>query len=56
MNLLLLAPEIQERGAMGESVLTERVLRQVVGEPDWNAQRPLAATSRPTGNPAAQSR
>ena len=41
MNLLLLAPEIQEQVAMGELVLTERALRRVVGEPDWDEQRAL---------------
>ncbi len=38
MNLLLLAPEIQKRIAVGELVLTERALRRVVGEPDWEEQ------------------
>ena len=38
MNLLLLAPELQARVASGELVLTERVLRQVVGKPDWEEQ------------------
>ena len=38
MNLMLLAPEIQEHVAMGELVLTERALRRVVTEPDWAAQ------------------
>ena len=42
MNLLLLAPEIQERIAVGELVLTERALRRVVGEPDWEEQQVLA--------------
>ena len=38
MNLLLLAPEIQARIALGDLVLTERALRSVVGEPEWDAQ------------------
>ena len=41
MNLLLLAPTIQERIAVGELVLTERALRRVVLEPDWDEQRAL---------------
>ena len=38
MNLLLLAPELQARIASRELVVTERVLRQVVGEPLWEEQ------------------
>ena len=38
MNLLLLAPEIQGRILRSELVPTERALRGVVGEPDWDVQ------------------
>ncbi len=38
MNLLLLAPAVQERIALGNLALTERALRRVVGEPAWAAQ------------------
>ncbi len=41
MNLLLLAPEIQKGIVGGELVLTERALRRVVREPDWDEQRAL---------------
>ena len=41
MNLLVLAPDIQGRLAIGKLVLTERVLRRVVGEPDWDEQLAL---------------
>ena len=41
MNLLLLAPEIQQRLAMGDLDLTERRLRHVVGEPLWEEQLAL---------------
>ena len=41
MNLLLLAPEIQRRIALGELALTERALRRVVGAFDWNEQLAL---------------
>ena len=37
LNLLLLAPEIQENVLLGE-VVTERRLRPVMGEPDWANQ------------------
>ena len=39
--MLLLAPEIQGHTAVGELVLTERALRRVVGEPEWDEQRAL---------------
>ena len=38
MNLLLLAPEIQARIAVGKLVLTERALRAVVSRPSWTGQ------------------
>ena len=38
MSLLLLAPDIQARIAMGKLILTERTLRRVVGEPEWEEQ------------------
>ena len=38
MNLLLLAPEIQGRILRRDLVLTERALRRVVGEADWQEQ------------------
>ena len=38
MNLLLLAPEIQDRIVIGDLVLSERALRRVLGEADWDAQ------------------
>ena len=38
MNLLLLAPEIQARIAVGKLVLTERTLRAVVSRPSWAGQ------------------
>ena len=37
-NLLLLAPEIQERVLKGELRATERALRSVVREAEWNTQ------------------
>ena len=39
MNLLLLAPEIQESILVGEIRESERGLRQVVNQPDWSRQR-----------------
>ena len=42
-NLLLLAPEIQARIAIGELALSERGLRRVSAEPDWNAQADILA-------------
>lgn len=42
MNLLLLAPEIQARIAVGELILTERGLRAVVREPNWAEQQSLS--------------
>ena len=41
MNLLLLAPEIQEQLLTGDLRVTERRLRGVVGEPDWKLQLSL---------------
>ena len=41
MNLLLLAPEIQGRIAVGELAISERDLRQVSAEPDWSKQLDL---------------
>lgn len=38
MNLLLLAPTIQERIAVGELDVSERNLRRVSAEPDWSMQ------------------
>lgn len=38
MNLLLLAPEVQERVLTGELRATERALRGVVGEAEWGRQ------------------
>ena len=48
MGLLLLAPEIQERLLVGQVQVTERRLRCVVAEPDWNQQ--LALCARASGN------
>ena len=42
-NLLLLAPEIQERVLTGDQAGTERALRTVVGEANW--QKQLAASA-----------
>ena len=42
MNLLLLAPQIQERIAMGNVILAERALRSVVKEAVWRKQSALA--------------
>ncbi len=39
MNLLLLAPEIQESILVGEIRESERGLRRVVIQPDWSRQR-----------------
>ena len=45
MNLLCLAPDIQEailflpRTQRGRAPVTERTLRDVAGQPDWNEQR-----------------
>ena len=47
MNLLLLAPEIQEAVldltpvTNGRDPISERVLRQIVAEPNWTKQRSL---------------
>ncbi len=47
MNLLLLAPEIQEAilnlplVTNGRDPISERALRRIVAEPDWNRQREL---------------
>ena len=38
MHLLLLAPAVQERIAMRDLVLSERALRRVVTERDWDGQ------------------
>ena len=43
MNLLLLAPGIQERLLSGDLQCGERRLRQVASQPDWNGQRTLFA-------------
>ena len=46
MNLLLLAPDIQERlldGVLRQSVTAERHLRPVLRSLDWEAQRSLFA-------------
>jgi hypothetical protein len=50
MKLLLLAPEVQERVMTGELRATERALRGVVGESNW--QKQLAA-SPPTSKDSA---
>jgi len=47
LSLTLLAPDIQEAllylpaGAGSRASLTERRLRPITGEPDWNRQRQL---------------
>ena len=47
MNLLLLAPEIQEAIldlppiTKGRDPISERALRRIVAEPDWTKQRAL---------------
>ncbi len=38
-NLVLLTPELQERVLLGEVAVTERALRRVAGQADWNAQQ-----------------
>ena len=46
MNLLLLAPDIQERlldGVLRQSITSERHLRPVIRSLDWAAQRALFA-------------
>ena len=43
MNLLLLAPEVQERVLCGDEPVSERHLRDAVGEPVWDAQAIAAA-------------
>ena len=42
MNLLLLAPEIQGQILRRELVLTERALRRVVPQADWDVQIAIA--------------
>ena len=42
MNLLLLAPEIQERVLRGDLEAAERALRGMVAEPNWAEQHVLA--------------
>lgn len=47
MNLLLLAPDIQERILLSDartlSFLTERAIRSVLRAPDWSSQRDVFA-------------
>ena len=43
MNLLLLAPEVQERVLVGELALSERDLRRATAEPDWSKQLDLVS-------------
>jgi len=47
MNLLLLAPEIQERVLAGEIPCGERRLRGVASEPAWALQTELLLTDHP---------
>ena len=53
MNLLLLAPDIQEeilflpRTVCGRAVVTERALRAIVAEPEWGRQRLARTVGRP---------
>ena len=47
MSLLLLAPEIQARIAVGEIVVSERDLRRVTAEPEWPKQVGLIAEGDP---------
>ena len=39
MNLLLLAPSVQERLLTGEITESERRLRRLVNQPDWSRQQ-----------------
>jgi hypothetical protein len=43
MSLLLLAPEIQARIALGEIAVSERDLRRVSAEPEWDRQAAMLA-------------
>ncbi len=43
MNLLTLAPELQERVLTGELRVTERALRAAVAEPNWQKQLAVSA-------------
>ena len=43
MSLLLLAPEIQQRIALGEIAVSERDLRRVSAEPEWVKQVAMLA-------------
>ena len=38
MNLLVLSPEIQERVLAGDTGLSERGVRAVLGTPSWQEQ------------------
>jgi len=54
LNLLLLAPTIQEAildlpMATGRDPVTERLLRPIVAEPDWERQVALWSRLRPLG-------
>jgi hypothetical protein len=42
-SLLLLAPEIQRRIALGEIAVSERDLRHVSAEPEWSKQTEMLA-------------
>jgi hypothetical protein len=43
ISLLLLAPEIQERIAVGDIAVSERDLRHVAAEPEWAKQTDMLA-------------
>ena len=59
MSLLLLAPDLQERIAVGEISVSERNLRAAVATPDWSRQRVAIDTvalsgSRACGQPSSR--
>lgn len=56
MNLVLLAPAIQERildlpPVLGRDPISERLLRPIATEPDWNRQVEMWRTVCPTSAP-----
>ena len=56
MNLLLLAPETQERVLVGEFQVTERGLRCVVAKPDWSEQFAICEWTNEDAKPTRRKR
>ena len=56
MNLVLLAPEIQERIAVGGHALSERSLRRVCAEAEWRKQVETVREEESDAKPVSISR